>query len=237
MVFRKRYIAYLNELAKLSRKHDELTDTDVRERLHEVINWCFIWGKPLKSFPKDFEMMSAPGNKAVAAATKNFIDDALAIVKADGVKPGAARNALIEDPKARTSKGDRYDVFLGSSDEVLPAEKPAPDSDDVPEKPSKKPKHVQKYTLDELAVKVAGKSIVPTFNADDGMYEYRTKDSVTSFAGFFYTAAQIRAEALESFAEDDEDDVPAVGARLNRTIAAVKRATRAAKKKSTARKK
>jgi hypothetical protein len=232
--FRKRYIGYLNELAQLSRKHDELTDTDVRERLHEVINWCFIWGKPLKIFPGDFEMMSAPGNKAVAAATKSFIEDALAIVKADRVKPGAARHALIEDPRAKTSKGDSYDLFLGSSDEVLPAEKPAPDSDDVPEKSAKQPKHKQKYDLAELTVKAGGKTIVPTFDAKDDMYEYRwPSGSVSRFAGFYYSAEQIRAAALESLSEDeddDNDDAPSVGARRNAMVAAFKVATKSAKK-------
>ena len=34
-MFRKRYVAFLDELSKLAKKHDELTDTDVRERLPE----------------------------------------------------------------------------------------------------------------------------------------------------------------------------------------------------------
>lgn len=237
MDFRKRYIGYLNELAKLSRKHDELTDTDVRERLHEVINWFFIWGKPIQAFPKQFAMMSAAGNQSVAAATRNFIDDALAIAKAEGVKPGAARHALIEDPKAKSSKGDGYDVFLGSSDAVLPARKPAPDSVHAPAKLAKKPRHEQKYELADLAVKVGGKTLVPTFDATDGMYEYRAPDgSVTRLAGFFYTAEQIRAEALESLSDDDDDDddngdsAPAIGAKLTAKVPA------RSKKKSATRK-
>ena len=58
MEFRKRYVAFLNELSKLAKTHDELTDTDVRERLHEVINYHFVWDKPMKGFPKRFAMMS-----------------------------------------------------------------------------------------------------------------------------------------------------------------------------------
>ena len=39
--------------------HDELTDTDVREQLHEVINYHLVWDKPMKGLPKRFAMMSA----------------------------------------------------------------------------------------------------------------------------------------------------------------------------------
>jgi len=47
MHFRKRYVAFLNELSRLAKTHDELTDTDVRERLHEAINYHFVWNKPM----------------------------------------------------------------------------------------------------------------------------------------------------------------------------------------------
>ncbi len=74
-MFRKRYVAFLNELSKLAKTHDELTDTDVRERLHEVINYHFVWGKPMKGFPKRFAMMSTAADRKVAAVVKKFVVD------------------------------------------------------------------------------------------------------------------------------------------------------------------
>ena len=95
--FRKRYVAFLNELSKLAKTHDELTDTDVRERLHEVINYHFIWGKPMKGFAKRFAMMSAAADRKVAAVVKKFVVDARRIAENAAVKAGASRHALIED--------------------------------------------------------------------------------------------------------------------------------------------
>jgi hypothetical protein len=35
-MFRERYVEFLNELSKLAKTHDELTDTDVREEAVKV---------------------------------------------------------------------------------------------------------------------------------------------------------------------------------------------------------
>lgn len=41
MKFLERYIQFLNELEKIDENYEGLTDTDVRERLREVINYYF----------------------------------------------------------------------------------------------------------------------------------------------------------------------------------------------------
>ena len=45
MAFSNVYTEYLNSLELIYQEHEELTDTDVRERLYVVINWYFIWGQ------------------------------------------------------------------------------------------------------------------------------------------------------------------------------------------------
>ena len=138
MEFRKRYVAFLNELSELAKTHDELTDNDVRERLHEVINYHFVWDKPMKGFPKRFAMMSLPADRAVAAVVKKFVIDARRIVENAAVKAGASRHALIEDDGAKSRSGDAYDVYLGSSAKVQKANRPAPDSRFASARKSKK---------------------------------------------------------------------------------------------------
>ncbi|NBI56419.1 hypothetical protein [Photobacterium alginatilyticum] len=126
MNFRAIYEKYLNTLENISNDHEETTDTDVRERLHEVINWYFIWGKSVDSeFPLLYSMFSPEGDALIAQATKNFIEQASEI--SSKIPVGAKRNAMIEDSSVLTKSGESYDLYLGSAETVLPAEKPAND--------------------------------------------------------------------------------------------------------------
>jgi hypothetical protein len=126
MSFLTTFEKYLNQLEDIADEHDELTDTDVRERLYEVINWYFIWGHPIdKHFPRKYAMFSEVGDKLVEKVTRAFIE--AANKEAADIPVGEARHALIENPDIETKLGETYDLYLGSSDEVLPAERPASD--------------------------------------------------------------------------------------------------------------
>lgn len=127
MEFANIYRGYLNALEEIAEEHEELTDTDVRERLHEVINWYFIWGNPIeRDFPLRYSMFSSEGDELVAKATKEFIESARQIVSE--VEIGENRNELIEDFSIETNSGENYDLYLGSAETVLPQEKPASDT-------------------------------------------------------------------------------------------------------------
>lgn len=127
MTFDERYTEFLNALEDAALEHDELTDTEVRERMHEVINWYFVWGNPLDAeFPKRYAMFSAEGDKKVAQAVRAFVEDACRI-GAD-LQPGAERHAALENFSIETKAGNSYDWFLGSSDKPVPPERPASDS-------------------------------------------------------------------------------------------------------------
>jgi hypothetical protein len=174
MSFNKRYVAFLSQLEEIADGHHELTDTDVRERLHEILNYYFIWGKgSVTELPNRFAMSSSTADKRVAKAVKGFIVDALSIVEREGIDAGAPRHALIEDDTAGTSKGNIYHVFLGSSDEPLPATPPASDKKFRYEVPSKKKKCVASpLELAQLTVNVEGADITPSFDGKFNMYQY-----------------------------------------------------------------
>lgn len=129
MTFKERYTLFLNQLEKIAQEHDELTDTDVRERLHEVINYYFIWDNAVDSeFPSLYAMFSPEGNKAVFEAIRSFVIEASVLAENEGIKAGEERHKAIEDLEITTNAGESFDLFLGSSDIVLPANKPASDS-------------------------------------------------------------------------------------------------------------
>jgi hypothetical protein len=195
-VFRKRYVAFLNELSKLAKLHDELTDTDVRERLHEVLSYHFVWDKPMAGFPKRFAMMSLPADRAVAAIVKKFVVDARRIADEAELKAGAPRHALLEDPAAKTRRGESYDVFLGSTEEVSRARKPAPDS--IYAKVAKKKKYRPAYTPQELAIDLGGKVITPTFDAENAFWQYRHNRMSTGFHQDYFHPGELRQRAREA---------------------------------------
>jgi hypothetical protein len=196
MDFRKRYVDFLNELSKLSRKHGELTDTDVRERLNEVLNYHFVWGKPMTGFPKRFAMMSLSADRAVAAIVKQFVLDARRLAEQEAVKVGAVRHALLEDPAAKTRRGESYDVFLGSSDEVRRAAKPSPDS--IYAKASSKKKYRPAYDPQELAITVNGKKLVPSFDAESAFWKYHSGSQSMGWHQDYFRPKELRQLARDA---------------------------------------
>lgn len=129
MDFRTRYAEFLESLDAIAETHDELTDTEVRERLREVIDYHFVWDRPVgDDFPRCYAMFSDEGDAAVAAAVRAFVIEAAALARDEGIEPGTARHAAIEDPAILTAAGNLYDEYLGSEDEPRAPEPPAPDT-------------------------------------------------------------------------------------------------------------
>lgn len=128
MSFLTRYTQFLTELEQIAEEHDELTDTDVRERLRAVINYYFVWQNSIEiDFPKHYAMFCARGDQKVYVIVKNFIVDAIVLVEQEGLSLGESRNQALENLAAVTERGACYDEFLGSTSETLPPEKPALD--------------------------------------------------------------------------------------------------------------
>lgn len=119
MKFLERYVQFLNELEGIKQNHDELTNTDVRERLREVIDYYFTQGNAIESdFPQRFSMSTSEGDKQVCKAVHSFITDVMSWAETEEVEVGQTRHRLLEDEKAVSSEGNSYWVFL-ASDEIF----------------------------------------------------------------------------------------------------------------------
>jgi hypothetical protein len=126
MDFESIYAEYLNALEAIAEHHHELTDTDVRERLREVINYYFVWDHDVDAqFPQKYAMFSLVADQRVAAATRAFIEHAKLITI--DVELGDERNYLLQNFDIETPCGVYFDEFIGSTDEALNDEPPSKD--------------------------------------------------------------------------------------------------------------
>ena len=108
------------DLELLSNQYEELMDTDVRESLHMVLNYYFVWGGRMPNFPISYGMFSLEGDNALSEVVNNFITASLQII--NNVPVGKERLALIQDLDIKTPNGNQYDEFIGHSTEPLPLE-------------------------------------------------------------------------------------------------------------------
>ena len=120
MALSKTIAAFYQQLEDLTQEHEELSDTDVREALHETINYYFVWGKPRTRTPLNYGLFSKEGDAAVASAVARFVANACAAADAERVPLGQARLDRLQDDSIETRDGSTYDCFIGQSDEPLP---------------------------------------------------------------------------------------------------------------------
>ncbi|WP_143421463.1 hypothetical protein [Halovibrio salipaludis] len=107
------------DLESLSQKYEELMDTDIRESLHIVLNYFFVWGKGLDQLPISYGMFSLEGDQAVASVVNKFLSSVRSVPEIDKIPLGTERLALLQDPEIVTPGGCLYDEFIGHSDEPL----------------------------------------------------------------------------------------------------------------------
>lgn len=129
MDFRTCYTDFLERLDAIADTCEELTDTEVRERMREVIEYYFVWDQPIDAdFPRCYAMFTETADAQVAAAVHEFVVTARRLAQAEGLAPGAARHAAIEDATIETDAGTMYDEYLGSTDAVTAPVPPAADA-------------------------------------------------------------------------------------------------------------
>jgi hypothetical protein len=110
------------ELEQLSLEHEELTDTDVREALHETLNYVFVWGKQLERLPVTYFMFTRAGDAAVAATVARLLATIVPLAERLGLDVGQPRLDALQDASITTPQGNKFDSFLGQVDVPLALE-------------------------------------------------------------------------------------------------------------------
>ena len=102
-----------SDLETVMKEHDELMDTDVRESIHYVLTYYFVWGNEQLNLPISYCMFSEKGDKALAAIIKRFLESINLIEGLKGIPHGQKRLDFLQNPNLKTAEGRQFDDFIG----------------------------------------------------------------------------------------------------------------------------
>jgi hypothetical protein len=99
----------LNALAAIGNEHEELFDSEVRERMGNAVFHGFV--KPVSDFvvPEDLGMFSAEANARVKRALETYIAAARQEAESLGLVTFHQRLAAFQNPLVRTASTPWYD--------------------------------------------------------------------------------------------------------------------------------
>ena len=102
----------LDRLDAISKDHEEVGDTDVREQMYEAVYHAFIVQTPGYTLPGKFGMFESAGDAAVRAALSEFIPAACGA----GLSTPQDRFTAFQDGSVLSDVGNPYDEYFGHSD-------------------------------------------------------------------------------------------------------------------------
>ena len=106
--------ALREELGHIADEHDELFDTDVRERIHEAADRRVVKAEPGYQVPTELGMFSPEGNERVRAALEVHLQRIAEVFDAFGLETEAERRRSFFNPKVRSDEGGYHvDDFFG----------------------------------------------------------------------------------------------------------------------------
>ncbi len=105
----------LVRLEKISRKHDDLCDTIVREEMATAIYNGFLAPSRKFKLPESYEMIDEEGDEMIATALAEFLQSACPIADELGWDEKQRQDAF-QDLDVTTPKGLTYDEFFGHSE-------------------------------------------------------------------------------------------------------------------------
>ncbi len=103
----------LVSLEKIGEHHEELFDSEVRERIGNAIMDGFIRRRPDSEVDNDFGLFSPEANEAVRSAIVAFLSEANRVC--EGIEFNSFHDRLnaVQDAGVRTNAGNDYDEFFG----------------------------------------------------------------------------------------------------------------------------
>ena len=109
---REPLVRFLDALEAIGAEHEEVYDTDVRERVGAVIEQVLVAKSQPVTVPGELGMFSPEGNRLVREALAAYLGDA--VPRADALElDEAARRAAVWDAGAESTSGLPVDEFLG----------------------------------------------------------------------------------------------------------------------------
>lgn len=112
-VIKKALKELLGAFDRIYAKHEELGDSDVRDRMFDAILKTFIKPTPNYVLPSSFGMFSDGGNTAVRAALEKFVIHPQVVAAGKSLKTSADRLAAFQDFDIETSEGTNVFEYFG----------------------------------------------------------------------------------------------------------------------------
>jgi hypothetical protein len=103
----------LEELEAISKDHEEIFDTEVRERMGIAVVDGFVRGRGPQVVPIDLGMASDAANGLVHSAIVRFVNDANNLVESVGKAAFFDRLAALQNRAVSTDNGNDYEEFFG----------------------------------------------------------------------------------------------------------------------------
>jgi len=106
----------LNDLDAIAASgHDEVSDTEVREEMHDVVHHTLVEPEEGYQLPDNFRMFSDEGNALVKAVLERLIVHP-EYIAAKKLSSPAARLAAFQDIDVKSDQNMFYDEYFGYDD-------------------------------------------------------------------------------------------------------------------------
>jgi hypothetical protein len=112
-VIKKALRQLLSAFDKIYAKHEELGDSDVRDRVSDAIQNAFIKPAPKYKLPFNFGMFSEEANKMVQTAVQRFLEHPQVVAGRKSLKTAEERLKAFQDFDVETSEGTNVFEYFG----------------------------------------------------------------------------------------------------------------------------
>jgi hypothetical protein len=104
----------LDDLDDVAREHQEIFDTDVRERMWSYLHSRFILHDQNADLPEEFGMFSSEGNSKIKRAFDRNTKNLDAIIKVFDLNTMEKRSTTFTNPKLISENGSHLENYFGA---------------------------------------------------------------------------------------------------------------------------
>lgn len=112
-IIKKALRQFLSSLDRIFEKHEEVGDTDVREKMYEAVLMGFIKPRSGYKLPRRFGMFSDRGDDLVHAAIQKFLSHPEVVVARKSLKTPEARLNAFQDNDVESPEGTACFEYFG----------------------------------------------------------------------------------------------------------------------------